>query len=135
VDLPFDATVASQEVFGPVVVIFRSTSEQEALQIANSTRYGLAASIWTQDVSRVQRISQGLEFGDVWVNTYYQRLAETPFGGWKESGLGCELGLAGMQEYIAYKRVATSTTDRWHKDAFFPDVPEGSYQSVLPAAL
>ncbi|MBX5470239.1 MAG: aldehyde dehydrogenase [Thermoleophilaceae bacterium] len=109
-----DSRVASQEVFGPVVCIFPVDSEDEAIEIANSVRYGLGASVWTADVSRALRVTRRLEAGDVWVNTHYVRQSETPFGGWKESGLGRELGMAGMREYIAYKRVAFDTLPDFH---------------------
>ncbi len=108
------STVASQEVFGPVVCVFPADSEDEAIRIANGVRYGLGASVWTSDVSRVLRVTRRLEAGDVWVNTHYVRQSETPFGGWKESGLGRELGMAGMREYIAFKRIAFDARPDFH---------------------
>jgi acyl-CoA reductase-like NAD-dependent aldehyde dehydrogenase len=74
--------------------------------MANGVRYGLDASVWTTDVNRALRVSRRLEAGDVWVNTHYVPQSETPFGGWKESGLGRELGMAGLREYLAFKRIA-----------------------------
>jgi acyl-CoA reductase-like NAD-dependent aldehyde dehydrogenase len=65
-------------------------------------------------VDRALRVVRRLRFGDVWVNTHYVRQAETPFGGWRESGLGRELGLAGVKEYVAWKRVAFDTARRFH---------------------
>jgi aldehyde dehydrogenase (NAD+) len=111
--------VASEEVFGPVVCVFAADGEDEAIEIANGVRYGLGASVWTGDVSRALRVVRRLEAGDVWVNTHYIRQSETPFGGWKESGLGRELGMAGMQEYLAYKRVAVDTSADFHLKTWF----------------
>jgi acyl-CoA reductase-like NAD-dependent aldehyde dehydrogenase len=109
-----ESRVASREVFGPVVCVLPADTEDEAIAIANGVRYGLGASVWTQDVSRVLRVTRRLDAGDVWVNTHYVRQSETPFGGWKESGVGRELGLAGLDEYVAYKRVAFDTLPEFH---------------------
>jgi len=108
------STLASQEVFGPVVCVFPADTEDEAIRLANGVRYGLGASVWTTDVSRALRVSRRLEAGDVWINTHYVRQSETPFGGWKESGLGRELGLAGVREYLAFKRIAFDTLPEFH---------------------
>jgi acyl-CoA reductase-like NAD-dependent aldehyde dehydrogenase len=114
-----DSRVASEEVFGPVVCVFAADGEDEAVEIANSVRYGLGAAVWTADVSRALRVVRRLQAGDVWVNTHYIRQSETPFGGWKESGLGRELGMAGMQEYLAYKRIAFDTAPDFHLKTWF----------------
>jgi acyl-CoA reductase-like NAD-dependent aldehyde dehydrogenase len=76
-DVSPNSRIANEELFAPVVVVFRVEDEEEALRIANGTPYGLGASIWTSDVNRVQRLMRRIEFGDVWVNTYYRRFAET----------------------------------------------------------
>lgn len=114
-----DARIASEEVFGPVVCVFAADGEEEAIEIANGVRYGLGASVWTSDVSRALRVMRRLDAGDVWINTHYVRQSETPFGGWKESGLGRELGMAGMREYLAYKRVAFDTLPDFHLKTWF----------------
>jgi aldehyde dehydrogenase (NAD+) len=109
-----DARIAREEVFGPVVCVFAADSEDDAIALANDVRYGLGASVWTSDVSRALRVTRRLEAGDVWVNTHYVRQSETPFGGWKESGVGRELGMAGLREYVAFKRIAFDTLPDFH---------------------
>jgi len=116
-----DATAARDEIFGPVVLLFGADGEDDAVRIANGVRYGLGASVWTSDVSRAVRVARRLEFGDVWVNTHYVRQVETPFGGWKESGVGRELGLAGVQEYLAERRVCIDTSPTFHLADWFEE--------------
>jgi acyl-CoA reductase-like NAD-dependent aldehyde dehydrogenase len=113
------AAAASEEIFGPVLAVFSAADEDEAVAIANGVRYGLGASVWTRDVDRALRVVRRLEAGDVWVNTHYVRQPETPFGGWKESGVGRELGLAGVGEYVAWKRVAIDTSPEFHLKVWF----------------
>ena len=114
-----DSRIASEEIFGPVLAIFAADDDDEAVAIANSVRYGLGASVWTASIDRALRVVRRLEAGDVWVNTHYVRQAETPFGGWKESGIGRELGLAGVKEYLAWKRVAIDTSPDFHLKTWF----------------
>ena len=114
-----DAPAAREEIFGPVVALFAVDSEDEAIALANSVRYGLGASVWTSDINRAVRVARQLEFGDVWINTHYVRQVETPFGGWKESGIGRELGLAGVREYLAERRVCIDTAPTFHLADWF----------------
>jgi acyl-CoA reductase-like NAD-dependent aldehyde dehydrogenase len=99
--------------------VFAAGDEDEAVALANGVRYGLAASVWTTDVNRALRVSRRLAAGDVWVNTHYVRQAETPFGGWKQSGAGRELGLAGVREYVAHKRIAFDASPGFHLKAWW----------------
>ena len=94
--------------------VFPFDTEDEAVALANDVRYGLGASVWSADTSRVLRLTRRLDFGDIWVNTHYVRQSETPFGGWKESGVGRELGLAGLREYLAYKRICLDSSPGFH---------------------
>jgi aminomuconate-semialdehyde/2-hydroxymuconate-6-semialdehyde dehydrogenase len=94
-----------EEIFGPVVTIQSFNSDDEALKLANSTRYGLAASLWTTDAERIKWFSQALEVGVVWVNTWMARDLRTPFGGVKESGVGREGGKFALQFFSEIKNV------------------------------
>ena len=119
VDLPATARVAREEVFGPVLVVHRYRDEEEALAIANGTPYGLGGSIWTQDISRALRLARRLDVADVWINTHYIRHVETPFGGRHLSGLGRELGMAGVEEYLSWKRLCIDTRASFHLKEWF----------------
>ncbi len=98
-------SIAQEEVFGPVLSIIPFETDEEAITIGNDTRYGLAAGIWTQDVTRIMRVSRALRSGVVWVNTYRAPAVQAPFGGVKESGFGRERGAQGLDEFMTYKNV------------------------------
>lgn len=120
VDVPTDSRVLHEEVFGPVLVVDRFSDETEALALANSTRYGLGGSVWTREISRALRVARRLDVADVWVNGYYLRHAETTFGGRHLSGVGRELGLRGIEEYVSWKRVCIDTrSDEFHLKTWF----------------
>jgi len=87
-----DSRCSTEEIFGPVVTLHRFSSEDEVVTIANNTRYGLAGSVWTSDLERGKRVSEALETGMVWVNTWLHRDLRAPFGGVKDSGVGREGG-------------------------------------------
>jgi betaine-aldehyde dehydrogenase len=106
--------IAREEIFGPVLSIIPFDDEAEALRLANDNPFGLGSAIWTNDVSRAIRVMKGVQAGDVWVNTHYIRLAESPFGGVKQSGLGRELGMAGVEAYLETKRVCIDTSPEFH---------------------
>jgi len=109
--------IAQEEIFGPVVVIVPFDGEDEAVRIANDVRYGLAAGIWTSDVGRAHRVAHRLEAGSIWVNQYGVYPSEAPFGGYKESGTGYDLGLESLSEYLETKNIhlniGTDTLD-WY---------------------
>ena len=92
-------------MFGPVLSIIPFDTEDEATEIANDINFGLAAGVWTQNLGRALRVSDALNAGTVWVNTYRAVGFNSPFGGWKRSGLGRESGIEGMLEYLQTKSV------------------------------
>jgi len=104
-DVRNDMRIAQEEVFGPVLSILRFTDEDEAVRIGNDTAYGLAAGVWTNDLTRALRMSRRLQAGTVWVNTYRSTSYMTPFGGYKASGLGRENGMEAIKEYLQPKSV------------------------------
>lgn len=95
--LPQACATNREEIFGPVVTLIPFDSEDEAIAIANDTDYGLAASLWTRDLARAQRVSERIDFGIVWVNCWMLRDLRTPFGGVKHSGIGREGGVDALR--------------------------------------
>ncbi|MDV6270806.1 aminobutyraldehyde dehydrogenase [Rhodococcus globerulus] len=104
--------IVQDETFGPVLTVQRFTDDKEAIALANDVRYGLAASVWTEQNGRAQRISNALDFGAVWINCHIPLVAEMPHGGFKHSGHGKDLSLYGLEEYTRIKHVMTD-----HRDA------------------
>jgi gamma-glutamyl-gamma-aminobutyraldehyde dehydrogenase len=102
-DVTNDQEIARDEIFGPVLSVIAFDDEEEAVRIANDTRYGLAASVWTSDLSRALRVSEQLKAGTVSVNTVDALSPMTPFGGFKESGNGRDLSLHSFDKYTALK--------------------------------
>jgi succinate-semialdehyde dehydrogenase/glutarate-semialdehyde dehydrogenase len=104
-DIPKNSPAYSEEFFGPVASIFRVKSLDEAIHIANDTRFGLGASVWTHDESERSRLVQELEVGMVFVNKMVVSDPRVPFGGAKQSGIGRELGSFGIREFTNIKTV------------------------------
>ena len=98
-------TIAQEEIFGPVLAAVRFSDEEEAIDIANRTIYGLAAGIWTTNLKRAHRVAKRLEAGTIWINTYHPLDAASPFGGYKQSGYGRELGAYALDLYTQIKSV------------------------------
>ena len=103
--LEFSCRTNQEEIFGPVVTLTPFETEEEVLEMANSTQYGLAATVWTENLSTAQRVSQELESGIVWVNCWLVRDLRTPFGGVKNSGLGREGGFRALEFFTEPKNV------------------------------
>ncbi|MFE2042011.1 aldehyde dehydrogenase family protein [Streptomyces sp. NPDC059477] len=106
-DVRPDMAVCREEIFGPVVTVQPFGTEDEAVAVANSLEYGLAAGLWTRDASRAHRLTARLDAGVVWVNTYRLLHWSVPFGGHKQSGLGRENGVEAVQEFLQTKSVIT----------------------------
>ena len=101
--------IAQEEVFGPVLSIIRFQDEAHALRLANDVRFGLGAGVWTRDIGRAFRVSEQLQAGTVWVNTYRAISFMSPFGGYKDSGVGRENGMEAIDEYLQTKSVWINT--------------------------
>ena len=104
-DVPATARLVREEIFGPVAPISTFATDEEAIARANDTEYGLAAYAFTQDLSRMLKVSEGLEFGMVGINQGIVSNPAAPFGGVKHSGFGREGGLEGIEEYLETKYV------------------------------
>ncbi|WP_319584794.1 betaine-aldehyde dehydrogenase [uncultured Pseudodesulfovibrio sp.] len=100
-----DMRIVQEEVFGPVITVERFSTEDEAVERANSTIYGLSAGFWTSDPNRMERVSKRLRFGTVWINDFNVYFVQAPWGGYKQSGLGRELGAMGLEEYTEVKHI------------------------------
>ena len=103
--LRYDATVAQEEVFGPLASLHSFEDEDDAVMQANSTQYGLACSLWTSDVGRAHRVAQRIDSGMVWVNNWMVRHLSVPFGGFKDSGLGREGGMHSLRFFSEDKNI------------------------------
>jgi acyl-CoA reductase-like NAD-dependent aldehyde dehydrogenase len=102
--------IAQEEVFGPVLAIIPFDDDDEAIEIANGSIYGLAAGVWTSDIGRCLKMAHALEAGTVWINTYRVSSYISPFGGYKRSGFGRESGLSAIKEYLQEKSVWIDTS-------------------------
>lgn len=116
-DVRNDMRIAQEEVFGPVLAVIRFKDEEEAVKIGNDTRFGLAAGVWTSSLHRAMYMSEKLKAGTVWINNYRNTSYTTPFGGFKDSGIGREGGVEAVKEYLESKSVWI-TTDLQMPDPF-----------------
>ncbi|MBE0615253.1 MAG: aldehyde dehydrogenase [Burkholderiales bacterium] len=101
--------IAQEEVFGPVLSVIKFKDDDEAVAIANDVRFGLGSGVWTRDIGRAMRMSERIQAGTVWVNTYRAVSYLSPFGGYKDSGLGRENGMDAVREYLQTKSVWINT--------------------------
>ena len=93
------------EVFGPVLAVTPFNDEAEVLALANDTEFGLAAGVWTRDIRRAHKMARELEAGTVWINTYRALTFNSPFGGYKSSGIGRQNGIEAVYQYLQTKSV------------------------------
>jgi betaine-aldehyde dehydrogenase len=111
-DVPNSARIAQEEIFGPVAAVIPFDDEAAAIQIANDTPYGLAAAVWSRDIYRAFRVVKQLRAGIVWVNHMQPTCIEAPWGGYKQSGTGRELGPWGIEEYLETKQVHINLSEK-----------------------
>lgn len=118
-----DMQIVREEVFGPVLTVEAFDDETHALALANDTQTGLAAGVFTSDMGRAERCARALRFGTVWINDYHPYFPQAPWGGFKSSGIGRELGPAGYDEYTELKHIAHNTAP----------TPTGWFDGEVPA--
>jgi len=103
--------IAREEIFGPVMSMLKFAGEEEAIERANGTEFGLAAGVFTRDLARAHRVIAALQAGTCWINAYNLTPVEMPFGGFKQSGIGRENSLAALGHYSQLKSVYVETGD------------------------
>ena len=117
-DVTNDMRVAQEEIFGPVACILKFRDEDEVIRMANDNAYGLGGAVWTRDLNRAIRVSRGIETGRMWVNTYNQIPEGSPFGGYKESGIGRETQKVILEHYTQMKNIMINLSEA--PSGFYP---------------
>jgi betaine-aldehyde dehydrogenase len=107
-DLQQDEEMVQDEIFGPVMTVQRFDDEAKAIEWANGTRYGLAASVWTRDIGRAFRVSKAIRFGAVWINNHITMASEMPHGGFKQSGYGKDMSAYSVEDYTIVKHICVN---------------------------
>jgi aldehyde dehydrogenase (NAD+) len=107
-DVSNDMKVAREEIFGPVLSVIKFSDLDEAITLANDTEYGLSAGVWTDDLVHAQQIARQLRAGSIWINDWHMLRTDSPFGGYKASGYGREMGRYSIDSYVETKAVSMS---------------------------
>jgi betaine-aldehyde dehydrogenase len=110
-DVARDSRLFQEEVFGPVLCVLPFHDEDDAISIANDTKYGLAGDVWSRSLTRIMKVSLGIRTGTLWVNRHLNPGPEVPFGGYKQSGLGRETGMEGLMEFLQTKHISLQLTE------------------------
>jgi betaine-aldehyde dehydrogenase len=116
VDASQDSEIVQKEVFGPVLVVFPFETEELAVELANDTPYGLAASVWTKDIFKANRMAAKIQAGTVWINDHITIVSEMPHGGYKQSGFGKDMSIYALEDYTQIKHVMTEMHGKVYKD-------------------
>lgn len=125
-DVTNDMKIAQEEIFGPVLSVIRYDTVEEVIEMANDTIYGLASGVWTKDVNKAYDIARKIKAGVVWINDWHMLRNDAPFGGYKQSGIGREMGIHSLDEYTQLKHVHTSMVhDVKQRRSFGILFPEG----------
>ncbi|NRD79356.1 aldehyde dehydrogenase family protein [Bacillus sp. BRMEA1] len=114
-----DMKIAQEEIFGPVLCVIRYSHIDEAIHLANDTIFGLAAGVWTRDVNKAYEVARKLQAGTVWINDWHMLRNDAPFGGYKQSGIGREMGKYSLDEYTQLKHVHTSMVPELERRSWY----------------
>ncbi|HMD78962.1 MAG TPA: aldehyde dehydrogenase family protein, partial [Nitrososphaerales archaeon] len=107
--------IFQEEIFGPVLCVLPFHDEDDAISIANDTKFGLAGDVWSRSITRIMKVSQGIRSGTLWVNRHLNPGPEVPFGGYKQSGIGRETGMEGLMEFLQTKHISLQLTDSFDR--------------------